>query len=164
MWLGRLNASYQFDEDCIPRGGMTTILPMNASPLSPSVWNRRFWAGLAFGLFLGASGALLAAWGVGMLRSRYHPIEEAKLCYAALTNPDLRLQPQTREYLKGRLYWNAAIWIKPSWLDDWHLDFGPVEEKSLDGLRFVKDASSADEVYKAALDRHPKSATSIYTW
>ena len=87
------------------------------------------------------------------------------MCYAALTSPEKTLQPQTREYLKGRLYWNAAHWIDDSsMLEGWHLDFGPIDASALGGLGFAKDATGADEIYKAALARHPRSATSIYTW
>ncbi|MBK8039077.1 MAG: hypothetical protein IPK22_18395 [Verrucomicrobiaceae bacterium] len=120
--------------------------------------------GLITGLFFGAVSALLAAWSLDLLGSTYHSVEEAKICYSALTDSDHPLQPQTREFLKGRLYWNAARWISPSWLEDWHIDFGPVETAKLEGLPFAKDAVSADEVYRSALAKHPKAATNLYTW
>ena len=129
---------------------------------NPTRW-RAWHVGAAF--FAGAALSLVIARSLDLLGSTYHPIEEAKMCYAALTDPDQKLHPQTREYLKGRLYWNAATWIDDSsWFEDWHLDFGPVDTSSLEGLRFAKDATGAEELYRAALTRHPRSATSIYTW
>ena len=81
------------------------------------------------------------------------------MCYLALTETPSVLQPQTREYLKGRLYWNASVWISPSWLDGWHIDFGPVDDSALAGLRFAKDASTSAEVYQTALSKHPHAAS-----
>ncbi len=86
------------------------------------------------------------------------------MCYSALTHSQQPLQPQTREYLKGRLYWNAATLISPSRLEDWHIDFGPIETAKLEGLPFAKGAVSADEVYRSALKKHPEAATGIYNW
>jgi hypothetical protein len=115
---------------------------------------------LILGVGLGSFATIAAGWYWGFLRQPYQPIDEAKMCYSALTNSKLELQPQAREYLKGRLYWNAAIWISPSWLNDWHIDFGPVDDSALAGLDFAKDASTSKEVYQEALRKHPEAASS----
>jgi hypothetical protein len=78
------------------------------------------------------------------------PIEEANICYKVLTESPASLQPQTREYLKARLYWNAATSIRDGWLDGWHLDFGPVDDAALAGLNPIKDAETTRDVYEAA--------------
>ncbi len=93
------------------------------------------------------------AWAFGVFATRYHPIEESKLCYNALRNHPEQLHPQTREYLKARLYWNAAHWIPSSWLWGWKLDFGPVDDAALGGINPIKDASSTAEVYSDAIKK-----------
>ncbi|MEP6671055.1 MAG: hypothetical protein ABJF10_17985 [Chthoniobacter sp.] len=121
--------------------------------------NRPF--SLLFGFLLGACSVTAYGWLAGYVHSSqpYQPVEEAKICYAALRYAPDRLTPQLREYLKGRLYWNAAYWIQPSWLVGWHIDFGPVDESLLDNVPWAKDASPGDEVYHAAMLRHPHAAT-----
>lgn len=126
----------------------------NVSAHPPS--RGRFFVGLTFGVLLGFG----ACYGFGSFATAYHPIEESKLCYLALTDHPERLQPQTREYLKARLYSNAAIWVRPSWMAGWQLDFGPVDDSALGDLIAIKDAASTTEIYHAALSRHgitPKS-------
>ena len=116
----------------------------------------RFLGGVAVGVLLGIG----ACWGFGMFASHYHPVEESKLCYNALTNHPENLQPQMREYLKARYYWNAAVWVSPSWQVGWQTDFGPVDDSLLAGLDPYKDASTSSEVYQEALRKHrllPKS-------
>jgi hypothetical protein len=110
----------------------------------------RFFVGIALGFLLGIG----ACYGFGYFATSYHPIEESKLCYLALTDHSDRLQPQTREYLKARLYSNAAIWVRPSWMAGWQLDFGPVDDAALGGVIAIKDASSTAEIYQAALTKH----------
>jgi len=120
---------------------------------------RRFWLGLVLGLLTGATGAWIIGFFNNFGRQPFHAVEETKLCYIALSSKNLQLQPQTREYLKGRLYWNAAVWVEPGWLEDWHIDFGPVDDGILAGLTFVKDGSASEEVYRNALSKHPKAAS-----
>ena len=91
---------------------------------------------------------------MGYFATSYHPVEESKLCHLALTDHHERLQPQTREYLKARLYSDAAIWVRPSWMAGWQLDFGPVDDSALGGLIAIKDAASTPEIDHAALTRH----------
>jgi hypothetical protein len=110
----------------------------------------RFILGLCVGVLLGFA----ACYSLGYFVTSYHPIEESKLCYLALTDHPERLQPQTREYLKARLYSNAAFWVRRSWMAGWHLDFGPVDDSALGGLIAIKDAESTAEIYQAALAKH----------
>ena len=121
------------------------------STVSPRSSSRgRFFFGVALGFLLGVG----ACYGFGYFAASYHPIEESKLCYLALTDHPDRLQPQTREYLKSRLYSNAANWVRPSWMTGWQLDFGPVDDTALGGVVAIKDASSSAEIYHAALTKH----------
>ena len=101
----------------------------------------------------------MIGWLGGFGRQPYAPIEEAKICYNALIESPASLDPQTREYLKARLYSNAATWIRAGWLDGWHLDFGPVDDTALAGLDPIKDAETTRDVYEAALRKHPHSAS-----
>lgn len=131
---------------------------------SPSPW--RGWH-LAVAFLLGAGVSLIVARSFGYFESQHHAMEEARLCYQALSTPkvSVHLQPQIREYLKGRLYWNAAMWIGSSAeVDEWHINFGPVDTSLLQGVAFDKDSVNGEEIYRAALARHPHAATSIYTW
>ena len=69
------------------------------------------------------------------------------------------LEPQLREYLKARLYSTAANNINEGWLAGWKIDFGPVDDSILFPVYAIKNASATQEVYEAALARHPQSAT-----
>lgn len=134
----------------------TILQTMNSSVSSVFSVHKRFLVGLCIGIVLGGA----ASWSFGFFCTRYHVIEESKLCYSALTDHPDKLQPQTREYLKARLYWNADVWVSRSWMAGWHLDFGPVDDAALAGLQAIKDASSTAEVYRGALAKHgitPKS-------
>lgn len=111
----------------------------------------RLLIGMVAGVILGSAGT----WGFGLFSTSYHPIEEAKLCHLALSEHSASLQPQLREYLKGGLYWNASVWISPSWLRGWGIDFGPVDESALAGISPIKDAASCEEVYRDALRKVP---------
>jgi hypothetical protein len=102
----------------------------------------------------GACWLLCSYRGVSPLGPAYQPIEEAKLCYAALTRHAEMLHPQTREYLKARYYSNAATWISPDWLHGMAADFGPVDDAALGGLKAIKDGGPTAEVYRAALAKH----------
>lgn len=115
---------------------------------------------LILGPFLGFALGVAACWSFGFFSTRYHPIEESKLCYMALREHSDTLHPQTREYLKARLYWNADVWVSKSWMAGWQLDFGPVDDAALGGLKAIKDASSTAEVYRDVLTKYgitPKS-------
>ncbi len=114
----------------------------------------RLWIGLVIGVLLGVA----VGWYVGVTQQPYSAVAEAKMCYHALTVGAGTLEPQTREYLKGRLYWKDAVEIRPGWLDGWRIDFGPVDDAALKGLAYIKDASTSEEIYQAALRRHPRSA------
>ena len=127
---------------------MTTSTVRSVAPKS------RVLLGLLAGVALGSAATFVVGWYQGFLRQPYQPVEEAKICYFALTETPSLLQPQTREYLKGRLYWNAAVWISPSWLKGWNIDFGPVDDAALAGLQFAKDASPSLDVYEDALKKH----------
>jgi hypothetical protein len=133
---------------------------MNEATMStPKVPQSRFLVGMLAGIAFGSVVTLAVSWSCGFFRQPYQPIEEAKMCCFALTQTPNDLQPQTREYLKGRLYWNASVWISPPWLEGWHIDFGPVDDAALGGLRFAKDASTSLEVYQAAISKHPQAAS-----
>jgi len=109
---------------------------------------------LSLGFFLGFCLGVAACGSFGFFSTRYHPVEESKLCYLALKEHSDQLQPQTREYLKARLYWNAYAWVSPSWLAGWQLDFGPVDDSALGGLKPIKDASSTAEIYRDVLTKY----------
>ena len=129
---------------------MTTALS------GPPSTRGQFLVALLLGVLLGAG----ASWGFGFFAASYHPSEESKLCYDALTNYSEKLHPQTREYLKSRLYWNAAVWMSVPSMSGWKFDFGPVDDSALAGVPSIKDATSSAEVYRAALTKHgitPKS-------
>jgi len=55
---------------------------------------------------------VLAGWYVGTARyarTIYRGLDEAKVCYYALTDTKGVLDPQTREYLKGRLLGKVSV-------------------------------------------------------
>ncbi len=88
-----------------------------------------------------------------VLGDRY-AIEEIKVCEANLAyhNPS----PQLREYLKTRLYWNAAHNMR--YRDDFFtgslkLDYGPVDTHILGEISGIKDAASPRDIYTMALAR-----------
>lgn len=114
-----------------------------------------FLRGIGVGVVVG----VVACWGFGLFATHYHPVEESKLCYQALTEHPEKLQPQTREYLKARYYWNAAVWVSPSWQAGWQTDFGPVDDSLLAGLDPYKDASTSSKVYQDALRKHQLSTS-----
>lgn len=105
-------------------------------------------------LLVGVLIGFAACYSSGWFFTSSHPIEESKLCYVALKEHPERLQPQTREYLKARLYWNAARWVRPSWMAGWEIDFGPVDDSALGGLDATKDATSTSDIYRDALSKH----------
>lgn len=86
------------------------------------------------------------------------PVGEAKICYYNLETHSDTMAPQLREYMKARLYSVSASHIGEGWLDDWEIDFGPVDQSVLGPIYAIKNASSLESVYEAALSRHPESA------
>ena len=104
------------------------VADKSITPSKPLRHGGRLWLPL-IGLLVGFG----VGWISGAARQPYSPVAEAKVCYAALTESNQTLQPQTREYLKARLYWDAAVEIRPGWLDGWHIDFGPVDDGALLG-------------------------------
>jgi hypothetical protein len=76
------------------------------------------------------------------------------MCYWNLTHAADKMSPQTRAYLKERLYWNAAVYLKPGDLDEYPFDFGPIDESALGDLSGIKDCSTSQEVYEHAIQKH----------
>lgn len=85
-----------------------------------------------------------------------HALEEVRMSHQVLTDSQVNMNPQAREYLKGRMYWNASVWVPTGWLDGMNIDLGPVDEGVLAGLQVAKDGSTVAEVYQAAIKKHPK--------
>ena len=73
-----------------------------------------------------------------------------------LLNNQEAVAPQLREYLKGRLYWNAAVWIPSGWLSDLAIDHGPIDEKVLGSIAIAKDGTAPSDIYFAAMKKHKK--------
>lgn len=89
-----------------------------------------------------------------------HAIEEFKMCHVNLTTHcSTNLTPQTREYLKERLYWNAAVLIPAGFFPDYQFDFGPVDESALNGITGIKDCSTSQDVYEYAMEKHHQRNT-----
>ena len=88
----------------------------------------------------------------------YQPIEEAKICYLNLDEHWGSLDPQLREYMKARLYSASSNYINEGWLEGWQIDFGPVDDSILAPVYAIKNASPTQDVYEAALSRHPNAA------
>jgi hypothetical protein len=83
-----------------------------------------------------------------------HAVEEFKMCHMNLTFNATNLTPQTREYLKSRLYWNAVVHIPANCFPEYQFDFGPVDDLALAGVDGIKDCSTSLEVYNAAMEKH----------
>ncbi len=126
---------------------------------------KRFFPILSLVIALFSGGVI--GWSVCWLQIRenqeYQAIEEAKLCYLNLEKHSSEMSPQLREYLKARLYSAAANYINEGWLDGWNINFGPVDDKVLSPIYAIKNASDTEETYKAALQRHPRSANKNIT-
>ena len=129
---------------------------MTPSNSAQSVPRGRYLLCVGTGVLLGVA----ICWIFGVFVHRYPAVEESKLCHEALANHPEKLQPQLREYLKARYYWNAAVWISPSWQAGWQTDFVPVDDSLLAGLDPYKDASTSSEIYEAALRKHHLLPTS----
>ena len=112
----------------------------------------------AIALICGAVIGWSACWLRIRENQQYQPIEEAKISYYNLEEHWAGLDPQLREYLKARLYSASANYVNEGWMDGWDIDFGPVDDSVLAPVYAIKNASPTDEVYQAALLRHPRSA------
>jgi hypothetical protein len=60
--------------------------------------------------------------------------------------------------MKARLDSVSSSHIREGWLDDWEIDFGPVDQSVLRPIYAIKNASSVESVFEGALSRHPESA------
>jgi hypothetical protein len=109
---------------------------------------------LIVGFISFCAGIILPGAMVPFVPSNQHALEEFKMCYWNLTFNDSSLTPQTKEYLKDRLYWNAVVHIKPNSFPNYRFDFGPVDVSLLGTARGRKDCSSALEVYEDAMKIH----------
>jgi hypothetical protein len=83
-----------------------------------------------------------------------HAVEEFKICHSHLAQDAEKLAPQTKEYMKERLYWNAAVWIEPKRISSYRFDFGPVDVSLLGAARGIKDDSTSEEIYRDAMTIH----------
>jgi hypothetical protein len=120
--------------------------------LNPVIFQRG--RGFCYGLLLGGVAGLGAGWFLGFLPSSRHALEETKLCGIALRLYSSELHPQTREYLKARLYSNAAFWVSPSWMEGILSDYGPVDDIVLKGVPAIKGDVSNEEVYQLAMEKN----------
>ncbi len=111
-----------------------------------SVWG--FWLGAALGVLIGGAAVFAISYFQVRKNQPYQPIEEAKICHANLKMDRERpfLTLQTREYLKARLYANAADYINRGWLVGWEWDYGPVDEDALGGIYAIKNAAPLESV------------------
>ncbi len=79
-------------------------------------------------------------------------VEELKVAARALRQPEENLVPQTREYLKARIYSLLARGVRADWTGD-DLDFGPVDQSALQGIDPIKGSATLDEVYQFAFGK-----------
>lgn len=115
------------------------------------VFGKKISPGLLFGTILGLS----VGWICGVyFSSANHALEETKLCDLALNDRTKTLHPQTREYLKARLYSNAAFWVSPTWMQGMISDMGPVDDVALGGIIAIKGPESTRDVYERAMAKH----------
>jgi hypothetical protein len=126
---------------------MSVAIELKTEPRNS--WWSMFW----FGLSVGAALTALLLWYVAGARDFFHALEESRMANGALTQKEVQLSPQLREYLKGRLYWNAAVWIPKGWLDS-DIDHGPIDETALGSLRIAKDGTENIDVYLSAIKKH----------
>ena len=89
-----------------------------------------------------------------------HALEEVKICIGNLEKePKGEVQPQLREYLKVRLYWNALVNMRyrsDFFSESMKLDYGPVNQSILGSVSGIKDPISPDEVYRGAIQKFKK--------
>jgi hypothetical protein len=79
---------------------------------------------------------------------RQHAVEEVKIAANILGNEsDDVVSSQLREYLKGRMYWNSALYLPKSWAVGLVVDYGVVDETILRGVDYRKEPTiSHDEL------------------
>lgn len=115
------------------------------------VFGKKISPALLAGTLLG----LVAGWISGFyFSSARHALDETKLCHLNLTDKTRVVHPQTREYLKARLYNNAVYWISPSYMQGLISDFGPVDEAALEGISAIKDPTMKSDLYESAMEKH----------
>jgi len=90
----------------------------------------------------------------------YKPVEEFRTAHILLTDGS-DLNPQLREYLKLRVYWNAAVMIRSEWLEGYKFDFGPVDESILGDAGKIKGPSKIEEFYPAAMEKHGQKKAGV---
>lgn len=92
-----------------------------------------------------------------------HPhAEELELSVANLLGAGESLSPQTREYLKGRVYLLISHGIRKEWTsngeDFGKLDFGKLDRTVLGKIRISNGGESDDALYQATLQKLRKSS------
>lgn len=80
----------------------------------------------------------------------YSTLQEFQVHSTKLSESNL--QPQTREYLKSRIYY-LTCHIDAHNLKHYKLDYGPVDEAILAGLSGVKGGDSPSDAYACALEK-----------
>ena len=80
-------------------------------------------------------------------------LEEIKIAKGNLTDEEIKLEPQLREYLKGRIYYVIGMkFHDPGYLSDgW--DVGTVDTNGLKGVRYFKDPTFQPRTYQEAIGR-----------
>ena len=101
-------------------------------------------AGLAAGFALGWRYSDTGSW-------RHQILGEFKVHYRNLQGGGL--SPQLREYLKSRLYFLACS-LERRDLYQVEFDFGPVDEKLLDGASGIKGPEAESDTYGRAMTKH----------
>lgn len=86
-----------------------------------------------------------------------HAVEESKLAELALSEPEgVKLSPQLKEYLKGRLYWNSAIHMGDGYVSGLLKDYGPLDSNALEGVIYAKEPTIGDSAIREAALRKIK--------
>lgn len=111
---------------------------MSAGQMSSAEMGFRL--GALIGVCAGFVGAILMAFAFRAYLADQHALEETRLALLNLSKPEAALAPQLREYLKARVYANAARWATAGSLAGVKIDFGPVNMDILDGVSIDKDS------------------------
>ena len=124
-----------------------------ALPTSPPMKRALIITGILVVTLLVALIGVAEAWHRGFASGRFEAgLEENKLAADCLRAEDLKLSPDFREYLKGRIYYNLASKYpnQRGYLlrRDW--DFGAVDVSLLKGRIYAKDPSYDCESFDAA--------------
>ncbi|MBL8523649.1 MAG: hypothetical protein JNN20_08170 [Betaproteobacteria bacterium] len=107
-----------------------------------------------FRMGIGSMLTALSLWYLAGARDFFHALEETRMANGMITQKEVPVAPQLREYLKGRVYWNAAVWIPKGWLFGANIDHGPIDEKVLGDVGIAKDGTPALDVYLHAIKKH----------